>query len=503
MKEPAKKLKRRLGSIQALVPRPPDIAALAPIALAFFVSACGQMAALTVNSSAVSSASTTVGGSPSGSTNPSPALTPLPTPTPTPSPTLTPTPLPTPNPAALTPTPAPAPAPAGAGSGTAYYVSPNGSDANNGLSTGSAFQTIAHAAGLTQPGDVVNVTAGTYGSFYVFNSGSASAYIVYQGYPKGTRPVIQESASDDQGIQVLANYVVVAGFEVIGDARSITQAQANNENLNDPALNDTGIVAGQYGSNTIYHHIIVSNNIVHDVDEDGIAIGNADYVTIQGNVVYGNSNWSGYAGSGISAFPRDIDANTGYKTYIIGNIVYDNVELVINTGNGPGLGITDGEGIIVDSAASLNNYGGRTLIANNITYHNGAQGILAFASNHVDIVNNTCYEDDTNLTDRGEITANEAEDVTAYNNILYAAPGTGASGGFAAADYNDYFNVAPQTLGAHDIQSDPLFIGAAALNFLLQAASPAFGAGTPSLAPATDILGKARPAGTIALGAYQ
>jgi parallel beta-helix repeat protein len=389
----------------------------------------------------------------------------------------------------------------GQGTGATYYVSNSGRDSNSGASA-SPFATIGHAAGVARAGDVVNVLAGTYASFTVTNSGTAAAYVSYQGYPAGTHPVIQEASSDWMGIAITADYISVNGFEVIGDAKSITLSQASNENLADPTLNDSGIVAGSYSESTVFHHILVTNNIVHDVDEDGISIGHSDYVTVAGNTVYDNSKWSGYAGSGISSTPKDSDSNTGYKIFIEGNLLHDNVELVINTVNGTGLGITDGEGIIVDSSAGQN-YGGRTLITNNVAYDNGSTGIQVFASNHVDVVNNTTYMNGTNVS-RGEIYAQDASDVNVYNNNAFSTPGQAPSGGFTASGYNDYFNVQPKALSTGDIVANPLFVNAASHDFRLQVGSPAIDVGTSHLAPTTDFASTARPqGGGFDIGAYE
>ena len=341
-----------------------------------------------------------------------------------------------------------------------------------------------------------------YASFFVSTSGTAAAYISFQGDPGGARPVIQETTSDWQGINVVASYISINYFEVIGDAASVTLSRgAGASRLDAPATNDAGIVVGNYGGGVVYHHVIVSNNLVHDVDEDGIEDGQADYVTITGNVVYDNSKWSGYAGSGISVSPQDLDSSTGYKTYVTSNVVHDNEELVDNIGNTPLCGcISDGEGIIIDSAAAFD-YGGRTLIANNVAYHNGSSGLMVFDSDHVDIVNNTTYDNGINLA-REEINASEASDVNVYDDIAYAGAGEAASGAFTAEDYNDFDVVALKSPGAHDLNVDPQFVDPANANFELQGGSPCIGSGTTNLAPSVDIADNPRVS-PITMGAYQ
>ncbi|HPO16228.1 MAG TPA: choice-of-anchor Q domain-containing protein, partial [Candidatus Hydrogenedentes bacterium] len=59
--------------------------------------------------------------------------------------------------------------------------------------------------------------------------------------------------------------------------------------------------------------------------------------------------------------------------------------------------------------------------------------------------------------------------------------------------------------GDGNINTDPLFVNAAAGSVQLQAGSPCVGAGTATGAPATDILGRPRPIGTgvVTMGAYE
>lgn len=76
---------------------------------------------------------------------------------------------------------------------TTYYVSATGSDANNGTSTATPFQTISKVNGLTlSAGDNVFFKRGDsfYGNIIVSNSGTSGNPITYGAYGTGAKPII-------------------------------------------------------------------------------------------------------------------------------------------------------------------------------------------------------------------------------------------------------------------------------------------------------------------------
>jgi hypothetical protein len=115
------------------------------------------------------------------------------------------------------------------GSGKQYWVSPHGRDTANGLSQATAFKTLQHAQSVTNPGDVVNVLPGIYTApnsrdvLQVNRGGSAAAWITYKAAP-GVK--IQVSPNNWMGVEMLAPYAVVEGFDIIGNARNVTMAYA-------------------------------------------------------------------------------------------------------------------------------------------------------------------------------------------------------------------------------------------------------------------------------------
>jgi hypothetical protein len=399
-------------------------------------------------------------------------------------------------------------------SATTWFVAGTGNDSNPGTSLSAPFATLQHAADLTQPGDTVMVLNGTYvvpctgcDVLDITTSGTEAAPITYQAYPGQTPAITFEHGWT--GININANHIVISGFDVGGGRTlvSLAYARKNASNLDNYRTSANGIVVGcgQGDDPQTFSHVVIENNVVHDAPGAGIATCYADYITIQGNTTTMNAFWSPYGNSGISIYEmRDSDSNTGYKNFILGNVSYGNREYIPFYAVGR---ITDGNGIIVDDNKNTQSdnvpYGGRTLVANNISYMNGGSGIHAYASAHADIVFNTTYENNqTPALNEGQIFSNTGTDVNILNNILYAAPKRTYYSSYNNAsdvvyDYNLLYSTTPKSgkkglaPGPHDILADPLFTAPG--SFTLQAGSPAIGSASATDAPATDYAGNPRP----------
>jgi parallel beta-helix repeat protein len=152
-------------------------------------------------------------------------------------------------------------------------------------------------------------------------------------------------------------------------------------------------------------------------------------------------------------------------------------------------------------------YTGRTYIANNVVYGNGGRGIHAYQSSHVDVVNNTTYNNmltDSQYMIVGEIDSQDCYDVNVVNNVAKNLNGKQVN----AADGGTYWNNLwsgsnVPMLGTNGTKADPKFVDPAALNFTPDTGSPALGSGTTALAPTIDIAGKARAAAKVDRGAIQ
>jgi hypothetical protein len=421
-----------------------------------------------------------------------------------------------------------------------YYVSGAGSDAANGLSTTTAFLTLQHAANLTQPGDTVYAMNGTYtntcASCAVLDltiPGTPSQWITYKAYP-GQTPQISFNGWEGIFFEPTAAYIEVNGFNILGNNYNVTLQQAQNQSTSnpDPAFNGNCIDAdGRSGTATVRpNHLRILNNVIGACGGAGVGTAWSDYVTISGNTIYDSAWYSIYGASGISNWENwNADSSTAYKMVITGNRLFGNKQLVPTAGTGV---ILDGEAIIIDSTRNsvynstndpLPAYTGRTLIANNVIYGNGSSAVEVFESDHVDVVNNSSYQDVTNppLSGRGEMDLNQTSDVNVINNIFYSAtgqnpvavvPGTTSS---ITLNYNLYYNganIGDVANGLNDLTANPLYIDPTAatpadrFSVLLSVAptSPAVGSGTSNLAPAIDFAGNPRPGSKgYDRGAYQ
>lgn len=414
-------------------------------------------------------------------------------------------------------------------SAATYYVAPppvgNDGGGHTGLSEAQAFATISHAAGLTNPGDTVLVRSGTYtnacptyNAATISRSGTAAAWITYANYP-GEHPKIRYNGWN--GFGITGNYVDVGGFEIQGNAASVTLAYAQahqGEYATNPLISGNAIAIQ---ATTLTHHVRIHGNVVFENGCSGIGTVNADYLTIENNVAYHNAYWSSYACSGISNLNNgNFDNSTATKMVICNNVVYGNEEYIPFAFSSTH-SITDGNGIIIDT--SRNNaagnsgiaYLGRTLIANNLVFDNGGRGIHVFESDHIDIVNNTVYFSGRSpaIAD-GEVTVIDSGDANVRNNILFARTGKPANtinaGSTATLDYNIAYNGTTYTgAGMHDLVAiDPKFVNAdtdpTVANFHLQLSSPAIDSGNGTLAPTTDLDGIPRPLGSgFDRGAYE
>ncbi|MGA2183849.1 MAG: right-handed parallel beta-helix repeat-containing protein [Bryobacteraceae bacterium] len=408
--------------------------------------------------------------------------------------------------------------------GAEYFVSGSGNDANDGRSAASAFRSIQKAADMTAPGDIVSVLDGEYTNpcagcsvVNITRSGAADAWITYRAWYRH-KPRIRFTGWAGFGVSGGASYIEISGFEVQGSRADASFQYCRADRLAsnpDPICNGNGIsIDGRNDGAKKPHDIRIARNHVWQCAGAGISAIHSDYVTIEDNQVNENAWYSRYATSGISIWQAwNADNNTGTKMIIRRNRVYNNRSLVDWTATGA---LSDGNGIIIDDSRNTQGstngvYNGRFRVENNLSFDNGGGGITVYSSDHVDVVNNTLYKNGQ-VVEYADLFINQSGDVRAENNIAWARTGASALSVYSSSatlDYNLYFNTRPVSpSGAHDLFADPELANPdtdpAVADFHPLAASPAVGSGDPSLAPADDLEGIARPAQSgITRGAFQ
>jgi hypothetical protein len=388
-----------------------------------------------------------------------------------------------------------------------YWVRNGGSDAADGLSVGTAWATLGHAADVVNPGDTVHVLDGSYQGFYVERSGTAGNPITF----KAEGPAVLITADNGRtpdGINVEnAAHVVIDGFVVNNRTRTgVRTALSQFVTIRNCTLgyNGTwGILTGFADDVTIEF-----NEAHHSQVEHGIYVSNsADRPVVRGNHVHDNH---------ANGIHMNGDASLGGDGVISNALVERNVI--------HGNGAAGGSGINMDGVSD-------SVVRNNLLYDNHASGISLYridggaGSQRNLVVNNTIV----NASDgRWAVNINNGSSGNrVLNNILYtfhsfrgaiSIDDTSLAG--FVSDYNsvmDRFSVngGNSVIGlaawrargydAHSFVAAPgdLFV-APGVDFHLSAASPALDAGTLTDAPSVDVEGNPRPVGAaVDVGAYE
>jgi hypothetical protein len=340
-----------------------------------------------------------------------------------------------------------------------YYLSPSGSDSNNGLSSSTPWLSPNHALNcgdtiLAAPGNTYNASnfsSGRWGS--VTCSGNNVAWLKC-----GTFDTCKISTSSNDAMRVSSSNWGVQGWEATNTVGACFTAS--------PATNSATI-----------HHIVFANNIANGCKNNGFnsypysgSVGPAgvDYFAVIGNLAYDAAGGNNYCFSGISIYePRNYDSITGTHIYIAQNISWNNIDGATCPGN------SDGEGIILDDwngdqSQFTPAYSGQGVVENNLILGNGSAGIEPFhnTASPIIIQNNTAYGNYTDIhhsgTYNGEILYNWSTNVVARYNISHntvATAGTttypvfgfyvGRGDGTDVVDYNWIYSANSHSSGVN------------------------------------------------------
>ena len=254
---------------------------------------------------------------------------------------------------------------------TSYYLSPTGSDAANGTSTGTAWLSPNHALNC---GDTITAAAGTYAAAN-FTTGQWGTVTCAAGnnvawLKCATFDACYISANSAGGLATIyvdKSYWGVQGWEVTNQNNQYQACFGAFPNAASPVQ---------------IHHIIFANDVARYCFGSGFSSANnglvgVDYLVIIGNIAYDTVLGNGECYSAINYYqPVNSDSLPGTHLYAAGNFAWANIEPATCNGGAP----TDGVGITFDTfsnvnTASLPAYTGQAVADNNILIWNGNAGI--------------------------------------------------------------------------------------------------------------------------------
>ena len=384
-----------------------------------------------------------------------------------------------------------------------YWVSPSGNDSNAGTKA-SPFLTPQNAMKSLEPGDTLNIEAGTYTGFIVgwdsVPASSGDAYGTING-TAGNPITIQADPSAAPGSVIIdsRDNKTPCGIDIEPGCNYIT--------INGLAITDGDGSISEYGIKfSGGSNFIIENMIVHNVGKTGIFSSFVTNSLVQNNVSYSNGEHGFYM------------SNSPQNVQVLNNVAYDNATagLEVNAdasqgGPGTAQNITIANNTAYDNN-STNHSGAmnldgvqNSLIYNNLLYGNNATGLVLYdgdaSQGCIDntIVNNTIVMPSNGTSDQYALDNNtNSYGNKFYNNIMLgemlvdsgSTPGAWSNNILWTGYTNDGAYAFPA-----GIESTPaaLFQAPSTGNYQELSTSPSIGAGTSTDAPSTDILGNPRP----------
>jgi PKD repeat protein len=293
----------------------------------------------------------------------------------------------------------------GEANAASVYVSPNGSDSNNG-SIGSPVGTPAHALGMVSSGDTIYLRAGTYQITHMLSLGTNN--LTLASYP-GESAAIVGGINDLSGLiailYITANNVTVQGLEIQGASYYGIKLESN-----------TGTV--------------IRSCRIHDTGRDNVKMYMADSVTFES---------CDMGPTGI----RDPSDAQCINSVACNSTVVRKCHLHNAAQNGVYLKGGSHDGVIEDNLIENVGYAGILLgqdtdqvfmrdgvafealncvARNNIIMGAGGAGVGTFSGYNVRFENNTCYDVAQNLNAGLYVVANsrgiQPQQVTFKNNVV-------------------------------------------------------------------------------------
>lgn len=344
---------------------------------------------------------------------------------------------------------------------TNYYVSPSGSNSNNGMLL-SPWQTVQYGLNQLSVGDTLNLLTGTYNEkIYIPTNG------IYLRRYESNVPIIDATGITTQdaiisinsksnisvdGIEIKNNIQLDAqGILIDGNGSNITVKNCTIHDIHfsyspsapvNASTNAQGIIVYGTDASTAITNLNILNNQLYNCRlgySEGIAInGNVDGFEVSDNLVYNLTNIGidliGHEGT--CSNPANDQARNGL---VKNNTVH---HCSSNYATSGGIYIDGGKNIVVENNTSFQNgYGieigcenvskitDAIITRNNVFYDNEvcalALGGYAYPSGSGKVTNssfrnNTCYFNDFSNNGTGEMYLSYSENTIIENNIFYS-----------------------------------------------------------------------------------
>jgi parallel beta-helix repeat protein len=333
-----------------------------------------------------------------------------------------------------------------------WYVATNGDDGNAGTK-GAPFRTMTKGVSMLAPGDTLWVRGGIYAESFIGNipgGNSWSERVKVAAYPEEAVTIRPDPGADfvfrfqSEG----DSFIVIDGFIIDGanvtyDSVKITYSDSaahhirikNSEIKNAPS---NGVLITRSDKLIPKHNQLVNVDVHDNGTKDfghGMYIASS-HTVIRGSSIYRNAGW------GVHVYNGDYPALTANNNVVRDNEIFDNARV---GDRGPGIILSSGRDNIAFNNVIRGNNGG-------IQIDYGATRPRAF--------NNTVF-----ANAYGIYIGNGSRDAEIRNNIVFQNEGGGIT------------NEGISTRRDHNLAGDPRFVDEAALDFHLQASSPAIDTG--------------------------